>query len=165
MDFEKFHQAVASAMTAVASGWEVKLGVAAFLSILEFHATIFLVFSLLVIIDLLTKWLALAKPLTETGEILDEIKAIPEAHRRGIISSEKMKTRFAGKIIVYLLIAIAAGAVDSIAASVGGTAHAFSLCVGYLAATELLSVVENLNDAGVSAMADLLATVKKLKTK
>lgn len=36
-----------------------------------------------------------------------------------------------------------------------------TVCIGYLAATELLSVIENLHDAGVSALADLADVVKR----
>lgn len=163
MDFEKLTYSISQAIASVAGAWEIKAGIAVIVAMLEYHAGIFLIFNILVILDLVSKWLALAKPLTESGELVDELKAIPEAHRRGIISSEKMKTRFAGKILVYLFIAIAAAAVDGIVKSAGASSHAFSLCVGYLAATELLSIIENLNDAGVSAVSDLAAAVKKLR--
>ena len=33
--------------------------------------------------------------------------------------------------------------------------------IGYLVVTELLSIIENLNDAGVEAMSGLVAFVKK----
>ena len=35
------------------------------------------------------------------------------------------------------------------------------LCISYLAASELLSIIENLNDAGVSCLAGLVNIVKR----
>ena len=45
--------------------------------------------------------------------------------------------------------------------SVHHQAVLMDLCISYLAASELLSIIENLNDAGVSCLAGLVNIVKK----
>jgi len=167
MEFDKLRDYAGQAVSALVSGWEVKIGLSAVLAAAQLHAELLLLFILLICLDLASKWLALARPLCKCDppSVWHEIRAIPEAHRRGIISSDEMKTRFAGKIIVYLFIAIASGAGDLILKDLGTHPALMALCIGYLAATELLSIIENLNDAGVSAMADLAGLIKKLKGK
>ena len=86
---------------------------------------------------------------------------IPEAHRQGLISSDVMKTRFVSKIMMYMLIALTSGVVDFMLKDMHVPAFFMTVCIGYLAATELLSVIENLHDAGVSALADLADVVKR----
>ena len=95
------------------------------------------------------------------GTFDEEIRMIPEAHRQGIISSDVMKTRFASKIMMYMLIALTSGVVDFMLKDMRVPAFFTTVCIGYLAATELLSVIENLHDAGVSALADLADVVKR----
>jgi len=166
MDYKNLWECVQRAVHSLTASWGIKMTLAAVFAAIQLHIELFLVFNLLVILDCATKWIALARPLCQgPPEVWEEIKMIPEAHRRGIIQSEKMKTRFIGKIAVYLIATIAAAAVDIALGDIGRNPQAVSLCVGYLAATELLSIVENLNDAGVSAMADLLAIVKKVRNK
>lgn len=167
MDFEKLWQYAQQAVIALGNGWEIKLGIAGLLTAARFHAELLFFFVLLVCIDLVTKWIALSKPFCDCNppSIWHEFLAIPEARRQGVISSEKMKTRFAGKILVYLLVAIASGVVDLILKDLGHGPVFMALCIGYLAATELLSIIENLNDAGVAAVSDLLTVIKKVRGK
>ncbi|MFR6111214.1 MAG: phage holin family protein [Dialister invisus] len=113
-------------------------------------------FALAVFIDLVTKWMALAhKYLEAKGEedrdMVSCILAIPSAHRAGMISSRQMKRLFAGKMVLYILLTIGGGAADRLLASVGRPDLFMEMCVSYLAASEMLSIVENLNDAGVGA--------------
>lgn len=167
MDYNKLWEYAQQAIRQLGHGWEVKVGMTAILAAVQLHAELFFLFMILIGLDLLTKWLALARPLCTCPEpsVWCEIKAIPEAHRRGLISSSIMKTRFVGKIIVYMLLAAASGTVDMMLRGVDRDAMFVALCIGYLAATELLSIIENLNDAGVSAVADLLAVVKRIRGK
>lgn len=165
MDYKNLYETITQTIGTLGSGWAVKAGMAGVLAAAQLHAELLLLFAILICLDLASKWLALARPLCkcEPPSVWHEFLAIPEAHRRGIISSDEMKTRFAGKILVYLFIAIAAGAGDVLLRDTGSGAVFMKLCIGYLAATELLSIIENLNDAGVSAMADLLALVKRTR--
>lgn len=167
MNFDKLWEYNREAVMALASGWELKAGISGIITILQLQGELFLLFNLLVILDLMTKWLALTRPLCDCDQpnVWHEFKKIPEAHRRGIISSDEMKTRFLGKILVYIATALASGMVDIILKDFGRPPLLMELCIGYLAATELLSVIENLDEAGVSAMSDLAAMVKKVRGK
>lgn len=145
--------------------WLLKLGVSGILIELQFHFTVFLLFCFLVILDLSTKWIALAKQVIEkeNPSVWEEIKAIPLAHREGIISSDVMKTRFVCKIMVYIIIVIGSGVADIVLEYVGKPDFFITLAIGYLAASELLSIVENLDEAGVDGLKDLIELLGKAK--
>lgn len=68
----------------------------------------------------------------------------------------------ASKGITRQITGVAAGAADRLLASVGRPDLFMEMCVSYLAASEMLSIVENLNDAGVGVLSGL---VRKLKRK
>lgn len=161
MDFNILYEYTRQGVRTLGAGWFEKAAAASIGAMLQLHAELMCAFIILIILDLATKWLALAKPLTADGTLAEEICMIPEAHRRGLISSDVMKTRFVSKIMMYMLIAFASGVVDFMFKDMHMPAFFMTVCIGYLAATELLSVVENLNDAGVSALADLADVVKR----
>ena len=89
------------------------------------------------------------------------ILAIPSAHRAGMISSRQMKRQFAGKMVLYILLTVGGGAADRLLASVGRPGLFMEMCVSYLAASEMLSIVENLNDAGVGVLSGLVRKVNR----
>lgn len=161
MDFNILYEYTRQGVRTLGAGWFEKAAAASIGAMLQMHAELMCAFIILIILDLATKWLALAKPLTADGTLAEEICMIPEAHRRGLISSDVMKTRFVSKIMMYMLIAFASGVVDFMFKDMHMPAFFMTVCIGYLAATELLSVVENLNDAGVPALADLADVVKR----
>lgn len=161
MDFNILYEYTRQGVRTLGAGWFEKAAAASIGAMLQMHAELMCAFIILIILDLATKLLALAKPLTADGTLAEEICMIPEAHRRGLISSDVMKTRFVSKIMMYMLIAFASGVVDFMFKDMHMPAFFMTVCIGYLAATELLSVVENLNDAGVSALADLADVVKR----
>ena len=72
-----------------------------------------------------------------------------------------MKHRFIGKIIVYILCVLAGVLVDVTMLALGQPTWAVPLIVGYLVVTELLSICENLNDAGIEAVQGLINAIKK----
>lgn len=53
------------------------------------------------------------------------------------------------------------GAADRLLASVGRPGLFMEMCVSYLAASEMLSIVENLNDAGVGVLSGLVRKMKR----
>lgn len=161
MDFNTLYEYARQGIRTLGAGWLEKAAAASIGAMLQLHAELMGAFIILIILDLATKWLALAKPLTTDGTLAEEIRMIPEAHRQGLISSDVMKTRFVSKIMMYMLIAFASGVVDFMFKDMHMPAFFMTVCIGYLAATELLSVIENLNDAGVSALADLVDVVKR----
>lgn len=151
----------------IVENWQVKLLATGFLAEGVLHVELISLFALVVLIDLATKWIALSygylKALGEWDrDMVSCVLAIPAAHRAGVISSKEMKRQFGGKMALYILLTLGGGAVDRLLLSVGRPDLFMSMCVSYLAASEMLSIVENLNDAGVSVLSGL---VRKLKRK
>lgn len=146
----------------ITTGWPFKLSGGAVLLVLARHAMLFTAFTALVAIDLFAKFIALSYEMLkaqgkENPSLVESIKAIPEAHRQRIINSHEMKTQFLGKILMYIFAVIAAGFADYMI----GHVNFGQIVIAYLASTELLSVIENLDDAGVSAVHDLAGLIKR----
>lgn len=165
MDLNQFMGAITKAASRLGDCWEAKVVTGGILAAAQFHFRLMSLFVLLIIIDLITKWVELAHNTIKTEDyvpdILTSIKAIPQAHRMGVISSKAMKTQFCGKIIVYVIVVAAGSVMDSMTTQVHSYGIVMPLCVSYLAASELLSIIENLDDAGVSAVHDLVAIIKR----
>lgn len=169
MNYKLFFESAFAAGKTLYSGWSYKTAMAAIMVVLlHRHAILFYAFSALVVLDCLTKWLAIAHDyLVKQGKtaptIFQSLIAIKAARSAGLISSEVMKHRFLGKICIYLLCVMADASADLIMVELSKPAWAVSTIIGYLTATELLSIVENLNAAGVEAVKGLIDIVKKKK--
>lgn len=165
MELNQFWEVLERSAARLGEYWQAKIVVAGILATVQFHLELLALFTTLIIIDLATKWIELAYNTIKTPEynpdIIDSIKAIPQAHRMGIISSRKMKTQFCGKIIVYTVVVLAGNIMDTMTTQAHGYGIVMPLCISYLAASELLSIIENLDDAGVSAVHDLAALIKR----
>lgn len=165
MDPNQFTAAINKAACRLGDYWEAKVVAGGILAAAQFHFRLMSLFVLLIIIDLITKWVELAHNTIKTEDyvpdLLTSIKAIPQAHRMGVISSKAMKTQFCGKVIVYAIVVVAGSIMDTMTTQVHSYGLVMPLCVSYLAASELLSIIENLNDAGVSAVAGLVRIVKE----
>lgn len=165
MDPNQFMAAITKAAARLGDYWEAKVVAGGMLAAAQFHFQLMSLFVLLIIIDLITKWVELAHNTIKTEDyvpdLLTSIKAIPQAHREGVISSKKMKTQFCGKIIVYVIVVMAGSVMDTMTVQAHSYGLVMPLCVSYLAASELLSIIENLDDAGVSAVHDLAALIKR----
>ena len=167
MNWESFKFAAIGAAQTLAQGWSYKALIAAMLAmILHKHAILFYSFAFLVFIDCFTKWVSISYlHLKDSGienpTILESIKGIKKARAAKKIKSEVMKHRFLGKIGVYLICALSAGVVDVVMRVLDKPTWAVMTVIGYLVVTELLSIIENLNDAGVEAMSGLIVFVKK----
>lgn len=153
-----------NAVSKVADNFLIKAMVSLILSF-KVHAYLFFAFCILVFLDLISRWIAisyamLAKNTGETVYLVDSIKAIPEAHREGLISSEIMRKQFCSKMLMYALIVLAAAIVDHELFIMHRPIMAVTLVITYLSMTELLSVVENLDEAGVSAVHELATLIK-----
>lgn len=167
MDFNNIMNGIGKTVSNLIDGWPVKIGLAGLLAAAEVHIELLFLFAVLVFIDLLTKWIALSYSFLGDGQrdIMTCIRTIPAAHRAGIINSNVMKTRFVEKILVYLLIVISSGLGDYVFIILGKTTLWVSLAVGYLSATEILSILENLNDAGIDGLTNLISLVKSKQGK
>lgn len=143
-------------------GWPYKTALGIVFLALERHFELFTAFACIVCVDLFAKFIALsygylAQSMTEKPSFIDSVKGIPAAHRAGVINSYAMRTQFVEKITVYMLLVVAGALVDFML----GRSEFANLVIAYLASSELLSIVENLDDAGVSAVHDLAALVKR----
>lgn len=129
------------------------------------HALMFLCFSLLVLLDLLARWLAIAASLLRAEgdrepSLLAMARAIPRARKLGLIRSRIMKERGLSKLILYNICVLAAGCADYLLQGAGQPSDMVSLAISYLAASEALSVIENLSEAGFTSIALLLKRLK-----
>lgn len=169
MNYHLFMNSVIGAGKTLYAGWSYKAVLAAILAVLlHKHAVLFYAFSLLVFVDCFTRWIALAHDfLVENGKdkpnLIQSIIGIKKARSAGKISSEVMKHRFLGKICVYLLCVMAAASADLIMVELTKPTWAVGTIIGYLTATELLSIIENLNAAGVEAVQGLVDIIKRKK--
>ncbi len=161
MDFNTIKTNISHVWSTLLNDWTDKLLVGSLTATFQLHAELITAFTVLIFLDLFTKWIALAKPLTEHKGVWEEIQAIPEAHRRGIISSYVMRTKFVEKIIMYLIVVLGSSVVDFVFRDLHVPAPWTQICIGYLAAVEFKSVLENLNDAGVEAMNGLIEKIDK----
>lgn len=160
--FEQIYGYAYKTVCRIPDGWPFKLAGGAVLMVLARHAMLFTAFTALVAIDLFAKFIALSYAMLKAREgespsLVKSIKAIPEAHRQRIINSHEMKTQFLGKILMYIFAVITAGLADFMI----GHVNFVQIVIAYLASTEFLSVIENLDDAGVSAVHDLAGLIKR----
>lgn len=160
---EQIYMYADKAICAIPDGWPFKLLGGVVLISLSRHLTLFTAFTLVVALDLFAKFIALACGMLKengvvTPSLVDSIKAIPAAHQARIINSHEMKTQFVGKIIVYILLVMAGGLADIL---IGGHINFAQMVVAYLASTEVLSIIENLDDAGVSAVHGLATLIRR----
>lgn len=158
------------AVTSLVSAWYVKLPIAGLCLLLQHHLKLISIFSLLVILDLVTKFISLSYGymVTRQAEDTDFFNAcrytnLIEARKAGIIKSRIMKTQFVGKILTYVFVVATCLIVDKMVRESGGVGGFTTLAIGYLAMTELLSIVENLSESGVSSMQGLYDLIKKRK--
>ena len=154
----------------LAEAWPAKLAATAagviLSEVFQLHLHILLLFAVLEFVDCFSKWLALSYTRLKDIDgnvqptIWDCVKGLPAAHRAAYIQSEIMRKQFYSKMLTYLILIIAAGTGDYIIRLTHRPDILLSIVVTYISATELLSVLENLNDAGVSIAGALINTVK-----
>ncbi|WP_277248066.1 phage holin family protein [Phascolarctobacterium succinatutens] len=166
MNFDALKISALGAIDALLEGVTYKSLIAALLAILlHKHSVLFLAFSALVFIDCFTRWMSLSykrlQGMGQTPSVMQIIGGIEAARAEGLISSEVMKHRFVGKVIVYILCVLAAVLVDLAMITLHQPVWAVPLVAGYLVITELLSICENLNDAGIEAVQGLVNIIKK----
>jgi phage-related holin len=166
MDFLALRYAVYNTAHTLTHGFTYKSVIGAILAVLlHKHAVLFMVFTALVFLDCFTRWMSLSykrlQGMGQTPSVMQIIGGIEAARAEGLISSEVMKHRFVGKVIVYILCVLAAVLVDLAMITLQQPVWAVTLVAGYLVITELLSICENLNDAGIEAVQGLVNVIKK----
>jgi putative prophage lambdaLm01, holin len=130
------------------------------------HFQMFMAFGALVFIDFFTKLLALSRQhLIDHGRkkihFWTCLKNVRKARRARYIRSGEMRIRFTAKMLMYLGLVAAARLVDLLCASSGAPTIAVVVVVGYLAMTELLSILENMEQSGVKEAAELHELIRK----
>lgn len=168
MDFTELYQSAAGTVEHLSENWVMKLAGAAFVgAACSMHGQLLLAFVALIVVDLITKWMALTyeylikRKRRKNPTLWQCVTNIPAARKAGYIKSEAMKHRFLGKIIVYMLVVFAGATVDNIMITMDKPAWAVVLLAGYLSITELISIVENLQDAGVEEAEKLYEILEK----
>ena len=168
MDFSELLHSANSTIAHLSSNKAVKfVGASIVGGVCSMHGQLLLAFVGLVVIDLLTKWIALSKEHLSKRKrkkpytIWECIMNIPKARKAGYIKSEAMKHRFLGKMVVYLLVVFAGALADHIMQTMDKPTWAVLLLVGYLSITELISILENLQDAGVEEAEKLHEILEK----
>ena len=159
-------EAVVHAVYTLKDAWAVKLAASFLLSVFASReGSILLIFFALVFIDLFTRWIAL------TRRFLDDIGAehrglwacltcMMAARAAGYIQSAPMKHRFAGKFLWYMLMCGVALLLDRNFQAFGDAGGFVKLFVIYMGISEAMSVLENLQEAGVEQAGGLLDLIK-----
>jgi Holin family. len=166
MNSQEICNALVGSAAKLEDAWMVKLLTSFFIAaIYNLHVQMLLAFASLVFVDLFTKWLALSKMQLEVDgnkhNLWQAFKNIPRARKEGYITSDQMKNRFVGKMFLYIFLVLCAGMVDLMLMNVGRPGFIIGVVVGYLSITEFLSIVENLQDAGVEEAIKLKEIIDK----
>ena len=132
------------------------------------HIAILLLFAILECCDCITKFLALSYKNIQCNvpdaqpTLVECLRGIPAAHIAGIINSQTMRNQFFSKMLTYLLLIIVSGVGDKVITLTHRPEFLLNVVVTYISSTELLSCLENLNDANVSMATSLMAQVKRI---
>ena len=112
-----------------------------------------------------TRWIAIAHKYLQKAHrdstLFASVYAIPETHRAGLISSYVMRQAFYSKMVMYITLVIGACICDYMLHRSGGGFTISGMVIGYLSLTEFLSMIENLDEAGVSALHTLNENIKE----
>lgn len=167
MNFTQLFEAAAHALDNLMTLWGMKLIMSAVVgALLSYHGRLLTIFVALVVIDLFTKWFQLSRQYLVDNEAEDlgawaVLTSMRQAHKAGYIKSDAMKHRFLGKIAVYMIFTFCAALLDGAFKTMGNPQFAVILTVGYLAVTEFLSILENLQAAGIKEAAKLHELLEK----
>lgn len=166
MDLQTVLNAMTHAGNKIFELFSFKILMAAVLTLfLHKHFILFMGFIILVFVDCITKWVAISYEFlkekgVENPSILACIKGTKTARKAGRINSSTMKERGLGKIAIYVICAFVAGVGDLMMHILNTPTWMVSLVIGYMVVTEVLSVIENLSDAGVDVLDKLIGKLK-----
>ncbi len=166
MDYEAIYVGMMGTIKTLCSSVPIKVAWSTVLALLlHQHAILLYAFAFLVFLDCFTRWMSISyerlKRKEEKTNVTAVLKGIKAARSEGLISSDVMKHRFIGKIAVYIICVMAAATADLCMLELVKPTWAVAMVVSYLVITELLSIVENLNDAGIEAVQGLVEILKR----
>ena len=128
----------------MADGWAEKLGLSLVVTIAyEDHAQIFAAFFLLV------------------PSLWQAFRNMKAARRAGYIKSDIMRKRFIPKVLTYFGVVGAAAVLDFILLKAHAPAFATTLVIGYLSLTEFISILENMQMAGIKEAGELVDMARR----
>jgi hypothetical protein len=167
MELKEITIAMHKTAQTLADLWIVKIIISLVVAVISNnHAIALYIFTTLVFIDLVTKWIAISheyqESLNRPSDLASSIYYMNEARKAGKINSSTMKHRFGGKIILYLFLTVTSICVDYFANIAGYPQLWLPTVWGYLAITEAFSILENLQDASVEEVGDLLEILHSL---
>lgn len=152
--------------------WAVKLAIATLMAgLTSLHSKLLIAFAALVVLDLLSRWASLAsKYLSDAGKsakpsLIECVLAMRAARKAGYISSHEMRCRFFSKMLTYIMLVLGAAAVDWAMRAMQRPEFLVILIVSYLGVTEIISILENMQDAGVDEVKRLRDLIEKEKEK
>ena len=143
-----------------------------FSSSLGIHLEMYLIFAVIVCLDVLTRWLACSHQLWKLlypqspSTLYDCFRLLLQSRRLRFFDSNRMRNGFKSKMITYFILMLASGLADWMISAYGGKGYMLTLVVYILTATEFISCLENLEEAGVGSVAsDLKKIIKGRKDK
>ena len=154
----------------------ISMGISAityvFTSSIGIHLEMFLIFAILVCLDILTRWLACSSRLWKAlypqspSTLYDCFLLMWQSRRWRFFDSTRMRKGFKSKMLTYILLMLASGATDWMVSTYGGRGYTLLITVYILTATELISCMENLEETGcVSVASELKKLFKARKDK
>ena len=123
-------------------------------------------FAVLLYIDIFTRWAAISYAYRkENGEespsFWDAVKGINSARKARKINSYEMRQRSVSKLFVYMICFLMAAVFDLMSQAAGANSQILQIVCGYLSMNEMLSIIENLGEAGVESMGRLYEMLKR----
>lgn len=150
-----------------------KLAVATIGAALMDIALIFALLIGLIVVDIFTRCMAMSALLwrntygeevvKKRGNLLNYIKWMRSAHHWRYIDSSALRDGFWSKVITYFLLILVAFTGDLILQIKHVPQFVMVIFVMVLVCTEILSILENLNECGVSVAGEISRIVKKRK--
>ena len=144
-------------------------GVTTLVSAMGVHFQISILFVAVLVLDLLTRYIAQAAKLWHDlypqtpGTVYDYWKFRVQARKWRYFRSDEMRKKFISKCGTYAIILLVFSVCD--VAMIIGRSQPFLVSLGtlFLACTESISILENLQECGVKEAQQLLAIINKRK--
>lgn len=150
-----------------------KLTVSAIGATLIDLGTIFAMFVCLIVVDIITRCMAMSALLwrnmygenivKKRGNIMNYIRWTWQAHKWRYIDSSALRDGFWSKVITYFLLLMVAKCGDTILNVSHIPPFVLVVFCGILVCTEVLSILENLGECGVSSVRDIQSLIQKRK--
>lgn len=144
-------------------------GVTTLASALGVHLQICLLFIAVLVLDVLTRYLAQSAKLWRDlypqtpGTLYDYWKFRTQARKWRYFRSDEMRKKFISKLGTYAIILFVFSVCDVAMLIARSQAFLVSLGTLFLSCTESISILENLQECGVKEVQSLLAVINKRK--